>query len=132
MLRFLFCLALGLVQFSFYSCSNTKSINQQEIVVTNQCRLVISFISRGSGIDRDTKKNVLTFIENYNKEHHTNLVYETIRWGREGEVDFCFSLSELKKKEQNKFIQELKSLVVNSENVRIAENTEKRKGLSIK
>ena len=114
------------------SCGGSAQIVSQEIASQNKCRLVISFISRGSGIDRDTKKNVLTFIENYNKEHHTNLVYETIRWGREGEVDFCFSLSELKKKEQNKFIQELKSLVVNSENVRIAENTEKRKGLSIK
>lgn len=132
MFRFLFCIALGLVEFSFYSCSNAKPISQQEIVTTDQCRLVISFISKGRGIDRDTKKNVLAYIENYNKTHSLTLVYETVRWGREGEVDFCFALEELKKRQQVKFIDELKTLVQKSDCVRISENSEKRKGLSIK
>jgi hypothetical protein len=114
------------------SCATSRTNISQEVTSQNQCRLVISFISKGGGIDRNTKNKVLAYLESYNKTHGKSILYETIRWGREGEVDFCFSLSELKKKEQNKFIQELKSLVGNSENVRIAENTEKRKGLSIK
>lgn len=114
------------------SCATSRTNTPQEITSQNQCRLVISFISKGGGIDRDAKKNVLDYIENYNKTHSLTLVYETVRWGREGEVDFCFALEELKKRQQVKFIDELKTLVQKSDCVRISENSEKRKGLSIK
>lgn len=115
-----------------FSCATSRTKVSQEIRSQNQCRLVISFISKGGGIDRDAKKNVLAYIENYNKTHSLTLVYETVRWGREGEVDFCFALEELKKRQQVKFIDGLKTLVQKSDRVRISENSEKRKGLSIK
>ena len=109
------------------SCSVVKNTQ-----IADNCILYISFISKGSGIDREAKQNVISYIENYNKVHSLSITYETIRWGREGEVDFCFSLSELKKSKQNKFIQDLRELVKNKESVSITENTVKRKGLSIK
>ncbi len=116
-----------LISVFLLSCSVIKKTQ-----IANDCILYVSFISTGAGIDREAKQNVLSFIENYNKVHNLSIVYETIRWGREGEVDFCFRLNELKKGKQNKFIQDMRELVKNREGVRISENTEKRKGLSIK
>ena len=50
------------------------------------------------------------------------LSYETTNWGREGEVDYCFKLTELDKKKQKLFIIETKEILKTSSLVRYKEN----------
>ena len=86
-------------------------------------RFSISFFSKGSGTDRIARGEFEIYLENYNKKKNKKLHYETTNWGREGEVNYCFKLTELKKKEQEKFIAECKNLLKNSDLVRFEEFT---------
>jgi hypothetical protein len=50
------------------------------------------------------------------------LKQESFPWGREGEVDYCFQLSELNNSDQQSFINEIKSSIGTSKLVQVAEN----------
>jgi hypothetical protein len=43
-------------------------------------------------------------------------------WGREGEVDFCFTLNELSTNQRKKFIKEVRELLKDCKLVHIYEN----------
>jgi hypothetical protein len=62
------------------------------------------------------------FISRYQLENKKELKFEAVPWGREGEVDYCFMLSELSAKEQSRFINALKDQLKFSELVQITEN----------
>ncbi len=79
----------------------------------------VSFISYGAGTDAKADKVFDAFIKNYSK----TLAYEKTGWGREGEHDYCFKLTELKARKQKKFIAKLKAEMKPYELVRITENT---------
>lgn len=44
-------------------------------------RLIISFTSQASGIDREAKKEIDEFISGYEKEKGRRLAKEIVRWG---------------------------------------------------
>ena len=48
---------------------------------------------------------------------------ETVKWGREGETDYCLKLTELNQEEQAQFISDIKELLKTSKLVRFSENT---------
>ncbi|MEO5569568.1 MAG: hypothetical protein ABIT08_15060, partial [Bacteroidia bacterium] len=48
--------------------------------------------------------------------------YEVFPWGREGETDFCFPLSELKEVQQKEFVNEIKVKYKGHDLVQFAEN----------
>jgi hypothetical protein len=96
-----------------------KSYSQSS---TENSRLIISFQSRASGIDRGTKKEIDEFISKYEKEKGVQLAKEVVRWGREGEVDYCFKLSELSKEDQKDFVSGIKPLAGGSKQTVIVEN----------
>ena len=48
---------------------------------------------------------------------------ETVKWGREGETDYCVKLSQLNSDEQAKFISSIKEIIKTSKLVRYSENT---------
>ena len=81
-------------------------------------KLVVSFISKGSGIDGKSKEKIDEFIQKYPQK----ISYEICRMGREGETSYLFKLKELKKHEYKKFIQQLKEQVLNKEMVQVEEN----------
>jgi hypothetical protein len=85
-------------------------------------RLNVSFISIGSGTDSEAKKQFEQFVADYETKNKVKLVSEMAKWGREGEVDFCFKLDELKAKQQENFIKELKEHLKDSQLVRFTEN----------
>ncbi|MCC6182987.1 MAG: hypothetical protein IT237_14250 [Bacteroidia bacterium] len=89
-------------------------------------RLVVSFISKGGGPDHQKLEAFLNFV----KSHPKNPVYETFLWGREGESDMCFQLTEFKTdKEKSDFVNEIKKISGGSDMMLINENTEyKKKG----
>jgi hypothetical protein len=58
-----------------------------------------------------------------NKENKVDLKVKTLRWGREGEIDYCLKLSELNNQQQVKFIADTKEVLKKSKLVRYYENT---------
>ncbi len=80
--------------------------------------LVVSFISKGSGIDGKTKDKIDAFIKGF----HKKVEFEVCQMGREGETNYLFHLKELKEHERKKFIKELKEQILDKEMVHVEEN----------
>lgn len=80
-------------------------------------RLVVSFYSKGEGIDSESKDAFNKLIDSNAKK----IAYEPIRWGREGEVDYCLELKELSSAEQENFVKKVKELLNKSTLVHIKE-----------
>jgi hypothetical protein len=72
---------------------------------------IVSFFSKGSGIDLSAKEKTDVFLANFNKTNKTNLAAVERRWGREGEVDYCINYSILGKELSQKFRSELSALL---------------------
>ncbi len=87
---------------------------------TTASRLVVSFISKGAGIDLKSQENIHSYID----KHRKKPAFEERRWGREGEVDYVFKLTELNADEQKIFIDEVKKLIINVDMVFVRENEE--------
>ena len=121
-------LFLLLVIFTF-SCNNSKKIADNTLAIENSknnsiYRFTISFFSKGGGTDRKARSEFESFLENFNKKNAVNLQYIKTSWGREGEVDYCFQLEELKKKNQIIFINECEDLLKDSKLVHFQEFVE--------
>jgi hypothetical protein len=85
-------------------------------------RLTISFYSIGSGSDGKAIKSFNEYISSYEKVKAIKLAREEVRWGEEGEIDYCLQLTEIAPKEQERVIIEVKSLLKEAKFVRIEEN----------
>lgn len=94
------------------SLTETKAVEQTY-------RIIVSFISKGTGVDRPKVESFLKYVETHPKKP----VYEKIQWGREGEMDFCFLLTELNKSEAATFIETIKTEMKSSDMVFVTENT---------
>src|SRR6185295_6244385 len=55
--------------------------------------LVVSFYSKGGGINREVAGKLEDFIIRYSQKTNTKIPYKKVGWGKEGEVDFCIPLS---------------------------------------
>ena len=98
-----------------FSCKTTA---QAKVSATENYRLVVSFISKGTGIDNKIHEQFEKFLQ----ENSKKTVSESFRWGREGEIDYCFQLKELSKKEQTAFVDAIRKIVGTSDVVLITEN----------
>ncbi len=122
-------LFIGVLLSLFFSCKGTKTIThdennqKKEHSSDNIYRFNISFISIGSGIDGKARQDFLNFISEYETKNNIQLEMETVKWGREGETDYCTKLSQLNSDEQVKFISSIKELTKTSKLVRYSENT---------
>ncbi len=106
--------------FVLITSSITPTHGSQE--AASNYRLIVSFISFASGIDHRVKKEIDEFILNYEKEKGLRLSKEMVRWGREGEVDYCFKLTEISEDDQEGFISEINSLAKKSKQVQVRQN----------
>jgi phosphotransferase system HPr-like phosphotransfer protein len=104
------------VALALFATSYTAQAQQQ---TEEKYAVKVSFISYGAGVDAKASKVFEKFIADYSKK----LTMEKNAWGREGEYDCCFKLSELKKRKQKKFVNKLKAEMKPYELVRITENT---------
>lgn len=105
------------------SPKNTSVEVQENATQKTSYRLIVSFISRGAGIDTKLYSTVTDFLE----KHPKKPVYEKKHWGREGEVDLLLQLNEFKSSsEKDQFIKELKSLTGNAERIHFKENSVSR------
>ena len=85
-------------------------------------RLIVSFYSICCGINGKAKEKLDEFVSNYERDKRTRLARETVNWGREGEIDYCFKLSGLRSREENRVVSEIKKLVKGFDLVHIQEN----------
>jgi hypothetical protein len=96
--------------------------NGQTPGVAPKSRLVVSFYSICCGIDNKAQDKFDRFVSNYERAHRKQLREGKVHWGREGEIDYCLPLSELSRREQQRFIANVRSLLRRSRLVHISEN----------
>ncbi len=85
-------------------------------------RLVVSFYSICCGIDHKAQEKLDKFIHDYEKLKGRQLTKAAVRWGREGEIDYCLKLSELSTRERKRFVSKVRLLLKTSKLVHINEN----------
>ena len=86
--------------------------------LTYACNMfVVSFISIGAGIDRDTVKE----FEDFLSTKYPDISYEANPAGYEGERDYCFDLSDLSEEQQAAFREESTQILQKSKLVQISE-----------
>lgn len=86
-----------LAVFTLCSCKSKAHATQSDS--KSNCKVVISFASRGTGIDY-AKYDTLTALLNEKKLKFTEKVM-----GREGEKEICIPLTELKGEDKTKFTE---------------------------
>ena len=98
------------------------SLEAKEIKQTHQDKLVISFISIGTGIDYTAKDQLLLSVREFEIQYQIELAVSSKNWGREGEVDYVYDLSRLTKKQCKEFIQKTKKMFNENDRVKITLN----------
>lgn len=87
MLRYLYFLILATLVLHACSQKSQRTVTASQ-AGTATYPLVISFISYGSGIDYKQLEKLDSLIKSFDK---CTLQVEKKSWGREGEIDYCFS-----------------------------------------
>ncbi len=78
-----------IIQDSIKQQTNSSINNaQEENIVLSQ--LVVSFVSRGYGVDMKAVDDFFYLMNQFNEKNHLTLMYDHKISGREGERDYCF------------------------------------------
>jgi hypothetical protein len=106
----------------FSSCNRKEAETVSSKVVTESVAssdsiLVVSFISKGSGIDKNAINKFKTFLDEYNSNAKKPVTFLVKSWGREGEKDYCINSN------SKEFVDKVKLAMKGFELVRIKENT---------
>jgi hypothetical protein len=94
---------------------------QDEMQAMNY-RLSISFISIGEGPDFNAKQSFDKLVIEWEGKIGKRIEFEQYPWGREGELDLCSQLVDLKPDQQFEFITQIKETIGSSKLVQITEN----------
>jgi hypothetical protein len=86
-------------------------------------RMTVSFTSMGGGIDFKAKSTFDKFVSTYEATNKVKLAHETVGWGREGEVDYCYKLAELKDPKKSDFVNQCKAQVKGKAQIELKENS---------
>ncbi|MCE3296279.1 MAG: hypothetical protein K0R65_1993 [Crocinitomicaceae bacterium] len=115
------------------ACHNSKKMQGDQPVASEQAdgnmRFIVSFHSIGSGTNHEAIKRFDAFIPQFETKNKVKLAIQRTRWGKEGEIDYCFKLDELKAKQQEAFITETKELLEGAKWIRYEENSPCREGM---
>ena len=96
-----------------------SSINQQ---IPDTFRVAVVFISFGAGTDQNALPILDRVLSDWKMKIGKNLKFNKVGWGREGEVDYCFTLKELNPNKQVQFIDDLRAAFKGNELIQILEN----------
>ncbi len=83
---------------------------------SNTARLVVSFTSKGEGIDHKTKEEFEKWLG-----ERGNVTWETKTFGREGETNFCFFLKNMDGRQQDIFVRDVRTYLTGKETVFVEE-----------
>ena len=100
---------------------HTKSSSNQDKTIYD---MIITFISKGEGIDHKLQAKIDETIETFNKKHKTTVIPEKLGWGREGETDYNFVFKNLSTPLQKELIKSIEALTSNTDMVTITFNQE--------
>jgi len=84
--------------------------------------VVVSFYSKGGGIDSKALHIYNVFLDGFEKQHNLKLNYIRTPWGREGEVDYCIPLNNMDSDKQSNFLLQTREILIQSQLVHILEN----------
>lgn len=104
--------------------SNTLSSMSDTTAITSldTLPLIVQFYSIGEGVNSESKIAMDVFIKHQEKKYNTTISYQSVAWGREGEFDCCFRLSNLSLENKASFIGELKNQFNDKSLVHVYEN----------
>jgi|GEM_PF-2313314 len=118
--------------------SVTNTIEQNKVAITDTVKkkeekkkttstdtlqvFTVSFFSIGSGINSEARKEFDLFIAEFATKNQTTLNPKQRKWGREGEVDYCFELHGLKQELKTELIAQAKQNVSEKKWVRMTIN----------
>ncbi len=105
-------------------CATNKNNENNALIIDS---FTVSFYSPGNGINQKAKEAYDSFLT----EKYAQLQFETILWGREGEIDYCFSNIALSEKNKTRFLQETKDLLSEFDRINIIENEACKKGINL-
>jgi len=91
--------------------NNTKDSPQEDVIYN----LVISFISKGEGIDHELKRKIDAALASFNEKNKTDLKPEIVHWGREGEVDYLFLTKNLSTSQKKNLATQIKEAIGTSD-----------------
>ena len=77
--------------------------------------MIISFISKGEGIDRKLKTKIDEAILAFNTKHQLKIELNGLSWGREGETDYNLILKNLSTSQKKEFISSIEEIVGTSD-----------------
>jgi len=84
--------------------SDAKEVIQQDIVFD----MIISFISKGEGIDYKLRDSIKEVVKSFNEKNNTSIKPVKVGWGREGEVDYNFILKNLSTTQKDDLVSQVK------------------------
>jgi len=84
--------------------------------------MIIAFGSIGTGIDYEAKKKIDKIVESFNKDNNTSISPEKVNSGREGEVDYNFTLKNLSTSQKEAFTALIEEATGSSERVHLSFN----------
>lgn len=96
----------------------TQQQQQQQAQDPANFRLSVSFYSIGTGTDQAAREKFDKFIAEYTPK----VTAQSKRWGREGEIDYCFRLAELTPQQQADFVKKAREVLASSKLVHVNEN----------
>ncbi|MBK9284073.1 MAG: hypothetical protein IPM51_07095 [Sphingobacteriaceae bacterium] len=82
----------------------------------------VSFFSPGSGIDRKIKTEYDAYLLKLEEGNPILKGRQIKKWGREGEVNYCFDLKEVELSKKQTFIKESKDILSKSDRVNLIYN----------
>lgn len=82
------------------------------------CSFKVAFVSIGSGVDYKAKKELDKWIIKFNTAYKLKIKPVITYAGKEGETNYCFDLTKLKKKQSQLFIKQTKEQLKQSKLVR--------------
>ncbi len=100
-----------------------NQINAQSITHNQKDKLVVSFISIGTGIDYKAKDRLFSFVEEFQFQYKVELDISIKSWGREGEVDCTFDINKLKKKQCKVFVEKIEAMFSGNNLVKISHSS---------
>ncbi|PKP44811.1 MAG: hypothetical protein CVT95_10705, partial [Bacteroidetes bacterium HGW-Bacteroidetes-12] len=99
----------------------TKGGGNQEKIVFD---MIISFISKGEGLDYKLVEKIDATINDFNTKNKTKVTPEIVNWGREGEKDYNFILKNLSTPLQKEFINSIEKAIGKTDMAHITFNHE--------
>ena len=108
-----FCLLVFFVWFCFPMNAQKKS----------DTKLVISFISIGTGIDYKATEQLSSYVQDFQEKYQVQLDPTIKNWGREGETDYTYDLKKLTKKQCKAFVEKIEEMYTENNRVKISHSS---------